>query len=130
MTNVAQLMSRDISVIGEEASIAQAAQQMLANHIGSLLVERDGNYEGIITETDIVRAVAEGSTLVGVVVRDMMSSPIISVDHRYTPHLARDMMADRRIRHLAVTVDGAIAGVVSVRDLLAYFKTVSREIAS
>jgi signal-transduction protein with cAMP-binding, CBS, and nucleotidyltransferase domain len=37
-------------------------------------------------------------------------------------------MADRRIRHLGVTEEGEIVGVVSVRDLLAYFKTVSQDL--
>ena len=38
-------------------------------------------------------------------------------------------MADKRIRHLAVTEDGKIVGILSARDLLAYFKTVSKEVS-
>ena len=44
------------------------------------------------------------------------------------PSYARDLMADRKIRHLAITEEGNIVGILSVRDLLAYFKTVSKEL--
>jgi len=60
-------------------------------------------------------------------VKGVMSSPIITVDRQMSPHYARDLMADRKIRHLGVTEEGKIVGVLSVRDLLAYFKTVSKE---
>ena len=121
-------MTREISVIQEEASLQEAAQQMQTRRIGSLLVEKNGEYAGIITETDVVRAVAEYTDVSQLSVHGLMSSPIISLDKKLSPQYARDLMADRRIRHLAITEDGNIVGVISVRDLLAYFKTVSKEI--
>lgn len=128
MATVGQLMTRDISVIQEAASIQEAAQQMQVQRIGSLLVEKGGEYSGIITETDVVRAVAERKDIGHLTVDGLMSSPIISIDKKLSPQYARDLMADRRIRHLAITEEGKIVGVISVRDLLAYFKTVSKEI--
>ncbi len=128
MATVGQLMTREISVIQEDASLQEAAQQMQAQRIGSLLVEKNGEYAGIITETDVVHAVAEYIDVSQLKVHGLMSSPIISLDKKLSPQYARDLMADRRIRHLAITEDGKIVGVISVRDLLAYFKTVSKEI--
>lgn len=82
-----------------------------------------------MTETDVVRAVAEQSAEVcQLTVKELMSSPIITIDRKMSPHYARDLMADRRIRHLGVTEEGEIVGVISVRDLLAYFKTVSQDL--
>jgi CBS domain-containing protein len=60
-------------------------------------------------------------------VKGVMSSPIITVERTMSPHYARDLMADRKIRHLGVTEESKIVGVISVRDLLAYFKTVSKK---
>jgi len=128
MATVGQLMTRDISVISEDASLQEAANQMQVQRIGSLLVEKNGEYSGIITETDVVRAVAEYADVSQLTVHGLMSSPIISLDKKLSPQYARDLMADRRIRHLAITEEGQIVGVISVRDLLAYFKTVSKEI--
>ena len=128
MATIGQLMTRDLSVIAEEASLQEAAHQMQNQRIGSLLVEKNGEYTGIITETDVVRAVSEYSDVSHLKVQGLMSSPIISLDKKLSPQYARDLMADRRIRHLAITEEGNIVGIISVRDLLAYFKTVSKEI--
>ena len=128
MATVGQLMTREISVIQEDATLQEAAQQMQAQRIGSLLVEKNGEYAGIITETDVVRAVAEYPDVSQLKVHTLMSSPIISLDKKLSPQYARDLMADRRIRHLAITEEGKIVGIMSVRDLLAYFKTVSKEL--
>ena len=128
MATVGQLMAREISVIPEAASLQEAARQMQAQRIGSLLVEKAGEYSGIITETDVVRAVAEHQDIAQLSVQGLMSSPIISIDKKLSPQYARDLMADRRIRHLAITEEGNIVGIISVRDLLAYFKTVAKEI--
>ena len=129
MATVGQLMNRALSLIGEEEGIQVAAQQMHDKRIGSLLVKRDEEFVGIVTETDVVQAVAEqASELSRLTVKSLMSSPIITVDRKMSPHYARDLMADRKIRHLGVTENGQIIGIISVRDLLAYFKTVSQEV--
>jgi len=128
MATVGQLMTRNLSVIEEGERIQQAAQHMQSKRIGSILVKRADIFVGIVTETDVVQAVAEHLTeLDRLTVKGVMSSPIITVDRQMSPHYARDLMADRKIRHLGVTEDGKIVGVLSVRDLLAYFKTVSKE---
>lgn len=128
MATVGQLMTRDLSFIHEDASIQEAARSMHSKRIGSLLVKKEDEYLGIMTETDVVQAVAEQPMEVArLTVKCVMSSPIITVDRNMSPHYARDLMADRKIRHLGVTEAGKIVGVISVRDLLAYFKTVSKK---
>ena len=129
MATIGQLMRRNLSFISEDASIQEAAKHMHAKRIGSLLVKKESEFLGIVTETDVVQAVAEQPEAVArLMVKEVMSSPIITVDRMMSPHFARDLMADRKIRHLGVTEEGKIIGVVSVRDLLAYFKTVSKEV--
>lgn len=128
MATVGQLMTTHLSTIPEDATVKQAAMYMHTEHVGSLLVKTGEEFSGIITETDVVRAVAEKEDVLGISVAHVMSKPILSVEKKLSPHYARDLMADKRIRHLAVTEDGKIVGVISARDLLAYFKTVSKEI--
>lgn len=129
MATVRQLMTRDVSFIHEETSIQDAARAMHAKRIGSLLVKKEDDFVGIVTETDVVQAVAEQPAQVGqLTVKELMSSPIITIDRKMAPPYARDLMADRKIRHLGVTEEGQIIGILSVRDLLAYFKTVSKEL--
>ncbi len=128
MATVGQLMTRSLTTIGEDECMQAAAQQMHGKRIGSLLVKRADEFVGIVTETDVVKAVADDVKEPGQVpVKAMMSVPVITVDRKMSPHYARDLMADRNFRHLGVTEDGVIVGIISVRDLLAYFKTVSHE---
>ena len=128
MATVGQLMTKDLSTIQEEVSIQEAAHQMQQQRIGSLLVQKVNEYSGIITETDIVRGVAEAQDMTQLKVQGLMSSPIISIDRKLSPQYARDLMADRHIRHLVVTEDAKIVGIISARDLLAYFKTVTKNV--
>lgn len=130
MATIGQLMTRDLSFVSEDASIQEAAKYMHTKRIGSLLVKKESDFSGIVTETDVVQAVAEQpAEMERLKVKALMSSPIITVGRNMSPHYARDLMADRKIRHLAVTgEDGKIVGIISVRDLLSYFKTVSKEL--
>ncbi|MBA3612994.1 MAG: CBS domain-containing protein [Nitrospirales bacterium] len=130
MATIGQFMTRNLSFVTEDASIQEAATLMYTKRIGSLLVKQESAFSGIVTETDVVRAVAEQPGQVErLKVKELMSSPIITVDRNMSVHYARDLMADRKIRHLAVTGEnGEIVGIISVRDLLAYFKTVAKEL--
>ena len=128
MATIGQIMTRELSVVSKATTICEAAGQMHDQRIGSLLVKEGENYSGIITEADVVRAVAQQMNLTLTTVQEVMSSPILTVEKNLSPHYARDIMGGKHIRHLAVTDTGTIVGVVSARDLLAYFKTVSKEV--
>lgn len=123
MITLGHLMSKDIQKIDPRATVQEAALKMKERKIGSLLVEKAGQYVGIITETDIVRkAVAVGLDLKKEAVGPIMSSPVITLDQHRTPRDAHDLMGETAVRHLAVTQEGKIVGIVSVRDILLYFK--------
>ena len=99
---------------------------MRDERVGSLLVERDGKIVAIVTETDIVRkASARGADLGKEKIDIIMSAPVASIEIQRNPQDAHDMMGDLGVRHLAVTDAGKIVGLLSVRDLLLYFKSVS-----
>ena len=92
---------------------------MAEKRIGSLLVIEAGEMVGIVTETDVVRKVIAArlpanSTRVGAV----MNYPLIQIDINRTVRDASRLMAEKRIRHLAVTEDNKVVGLLSVRDLV------------
>lgn len=123
MDVLGMLTNKTIETIDHSATLKTAAQIMRDKKIGALLVIKDGEKVGIISETDLVRrAVAEGLISDKDQVASVMSSPIITIDIRSTPEMANDLMKDKGIRHLAVTEKGEIVGIISVRDLLRYFK--------
>ena len=123
MLPLAVMMNRDIKKISPDAKLRELAQLMRDKKIGSALVEESGDYLGIVSETDLVRkGLAEGLNPDQTPVRQIMSSPIITIDISRSVADANDLMAKRGIRHLAVTELGKIVGIISVRDLVICFK--------
>jgi len=120
---LAVMMNRDIKTIGPDATLAEAAGLMRDVRVGALLVSGQGTYLGVVTETDLVRkAMAGGLDLTHERVQKVMSSPLITIEIDRSAHEASDLMAEKGIRHLAITQDGQVVGIISVRDLLRYFK--------
>lgn len=117
------LVNREIVTVEHDATLQTAARLMRDHKIGSLLVVKGGKKVGILSETDVTRrAAAEGLVPDQVTAGSIMSSPIITLDVHAAPEKVNDLMKEKGIRHLAVTEKGEIVGIVSVRDLLRYFK--------
>jgi len=120
---LAVMMSRRILSAGPDTPVIEVARTMQEAKVGALLVAEGARFIGIVSETDLVRRVlAVGGDVQQVRVSEVMRSPIITIEIDRSAHEASDLMAERGIRHLAVTDDGKIVGMLSVRDLLRYFK--------
>ena len=120
---LAVMMSRRILSVAASAPVIEAARTMQETKVGALLVAEGPRYLGVVSESDLVRRVlAVGSDVNHVRVADVMQAPIITIEIDRSAHEASDLMAERGIRHLAVTDGGKIVGMLSVRDLLRYFK--------
>ena len=120
---LAVMMSRTVRTIQTEATLLEAAALMRELRVGALMVEEEGRLVGIVSETDLVRkGIAEGRDVRQDKIRAIMSSPIITIDIDRPASDASDLMSEKGIRHLAVTDGGKIMGVISVRDLLRYYK--------
>jgi CBS domain-containing protein len=123
MRPLAVMMKRNPRMISPEATLAEAAAMMRDTRVGAILVGEHGAFVGIISEADLVRkAMASQVDPTQARVRSVMSSPVITIEQDRSAHDASDLMAEKGIRHLAVTEDGRIVGIVTVRDLLRYFK--------
>jgi CBS domain-containing protein len=126
MGTLAQVIRRDLKSITADASVREAARRMRDARIGSLFVDKAGKLIGIITDTDVVRrGVAEGTDLNTMPVEKIMTSPVATIESMRSLQDAHDMMGDLNVRHLGVTENGKLVGIVSVRDLLVYYKRVS-----
>jgi signal-transduction protein with cAMP-binding, CBS, and nucleotidyltransferase domain len=123
MSTIAMIMSKKPKSVVPSLSIVSAAKKMKAARVGSLLVKKGKKLIGIVTDTDIVRrAVSINKPLGKMTVERIMTSPICTIEGSQTVDDAQDMMADLGVRHLAVTQAGEIVGVVSVRDVLMFYK--------
>jgi signal-transduction protein with cAMP-binding, CBS, and nucleotidyltransferase domain len=123
MSTVAKIMSKQPKTVGPAVSIVSAAKKMKTARVGSLFVKKGRKLVGIVTDTDIVRrAVSANKPLGKMTVEKIMTTPICTIEGSQSVDDAQDMMGDLGVRHLAVTQAGEIVGVVSVRDVLRFYK--------
>ena len=95
---------------------------MHENDVGSLLVKEGDTYIGIVTETDLTRkALAKGINTNEGQVREVMTTPLLTMEGNLPPVEANMFMAKHKIRHLPVTENGRVVGLLSVRDLVHYY---------
>jgi len=116
------LMKGEVHKIHHESTIAEAAGVLLAKDIGSLVVTGTTGPVGLITVRDILRKVTATRADPGEVrVRDVMSSPLISVGTEATVGEAAKKMTDMKIKRLGVTDDrGHLTGIVTMTDIVGY----------
>jgi CBS domain-containing protein len=113
------LMHAPVETVDTEETLLAVARQMADKRIGSLLVTQAGAVVGIVTESDLVRkALAYNLDAALIRVGSLMNQPVIDIDINRTVHDASDLMAEKGIRHLAVTENHKIVGILSVRDLI------------
>src|SRR5262245_17605476 len=120
------MMCRNLRTISPDATLLEAAWLMRDAKVGALLVQEaghSGDYSGLVSESDLVRkGMAESRPAQETMVRAVMSRPLLWIDSASSAHDASEKMAEHGIRHLAVSDEGQIVGIISVRDLLRYFK--------
>ncbi|HEX5646876.1 MAG TPA: CBS domain-containing protein, partial [Nitrospira sp.] len=120
---VADYMSHEVRSIHRGATIKQAGQQLQKHKVGSLIVDDGSRYVGIITDSDLSRkAVAKGVDPNTTTVASCMSRSIVTIEEDEPLSEAMSIMKKQGIRHLPVTADGTIIGVLSVADLLRAFE--------
>jgi CBS domain-containing protein len=122
MTTVRQLLnSKDRAIFSVEPTTAvlEAIRAMAVHHVGALLVMQGATLSGIVSERDYARKVIlMGRSSADTPVRDIMSSPVITVSPDDSVQKCMQIMTDRRVRHLPVIDGGRVVGMVSIGDLV------------
>jgi len=108
-----------IHAIAPGASVIDAIRSMAENHVGALLVMQGQELAGIVSERDYARKVILlGRSSSTTAVREIMSTPVVTLPPESTVDTAMRLMTERRIRHLPVVDAGRVVGVVSIGDLV------------
>ncbi|WP_411817765.1 CBS domain-containing protein [Hyphococcus sp. DH-69] len=117
---ILQIKGTDIHSVPPDAKIAEAVSLLNDKNIGAVLVrEQNGNVVGILSERDIVRRLGErGADALFMGVVDCMTCNVHTCTVDATVDELMSMMTEKRIRHLPVTRDGQIVGVVSIGDVV------------
>lgn len=106
-----------ITIDGSTA-IRNAVNLMIEKNIGAIIVTENNTPEGIVTDRDILRHCLSHTQFSEIKVREIMSSPLVTIDYETPIGLAVKIMTEKNIRRLLVTENGKITAIVTERDLL------------
>jgi CBS domain-containing protein len=124
---ISTVIGEPVARVAADATIADAANAMMAIDVGAVVVGDDERPAALVSERDIVRAVAAGRDPVAVPAADVASTKLVWCDAEATVDQVATRMMDRYIRHVLVERGGALAGIVSARDLLGVYSACSAE---
>jgi CBS domain-containing protein len=110
---------REVFSIDPAAAVLDAVRMMADRHVGALLVMQGDKLTGIISERDYARKVIlMGRSSADTPVRDIMSTPVLTVQPETTVEKCMQIMTEQRVRHLPVAEGGRVVGMVSIGDLV------------
>lgn len=123
---VREIMSRGAISIDERLTLRSLAAVLSELDIGVVLVARPDRSVGIVSERDIVRALADGADPEEVWAADVVVDDLVLAEPEECIVDVAERMSAEAVRHVTVVDRGAIVGVVSVRDLLPVFTDYAR----
>lgn len=114
---VKDVMQRNVVVAKENIKIKEAAEVMSAYHIGSLIITKEDKVIGILTERDILKAIAEGLDPKAIEARDIMTKEVITISSTATIEDAASLMLERKIKKLPVVRGEKLVGIITASDI-------------
>ena len=110
---------RGVIAVGPDAPVAEAVRALNDNDVGAVLVVDIESLSGILSERDILRAIAAmGSDVLKQPVSEVMRAEVKTCVPTQTVETLLDQMIDGHIKHLPVIEDGKVIGVVSMADVI------------
>jgi CBS domain-containing protein len=130
---ISDIMRKKLETIEEMASVQEAAKKMKDKNVSSLVVvDTDGKPQGLVTERDLARKVCINDVRTSTVTnKEIMSSPLITINAASSPSIAADMMLQNNVRHLLVVDEKDNANkpvsIITPRDFTRYQEYVANE---
>jgi CBS domain-containing protein len=115
---VESLVGGPVATIRPTATLREAAESLAADGVGLLVVVDASGVRGVLSERDIVHAIAEDLDLTIERVLDSATTDLLTIDETASITAAAQAMSKAEIRHLAITRKGVVTGVVSIRDVV------------
>lgn len=117
MSDLGSYMSSPVKTINSNSTLRGFINQLNENKISSLIVTENDKHVGIITKMDFIRkAISRGMNPETTKVAEIMSTPILSLDRSTSIEEAKDFMTKNHIRHVPVSEQNQIVGMISIKD--------------
>jgi CBS domain-containing protein len=117
--HIRAVMNGQIITVEPETPLIDVAREIAAHGIGAVpVVDRDQHLLGLVSTSDLVAHLQVGGDLDGKTARDAMSAEPPAIDEFATAEEAIDVLRNALIRHLPVTREGRLVGLVTASDLI------------
>lgn len=116
---IASLASWPVATVEHDATLQAAITALGADELGAVLVLRNDVPVGILSERDVITHLAQGADPAHLLVGEVMSDELVTVTTGTSIEEAARVMATADVRHLPVTRDAELVGMVSCRDVVA-----------
>lgn len=108
-----------VVLIRPDATVRELVALMAEHNIGATVVATDvSDVRGIVSERDVVRRLTEGPDILEHAVESIMTTEIHSCEPHDSVDALMHLMTEQRIRHVPVVVDGSLAGIISIGDVV------------
>ena len=112
------VMVTQVAVMDENISVKKAAEVMAKEGVSAIIVTVEGKAKGIVTERDILkRIVAEDKNAVKTKVKEIMSSPLLTIESSTDLEAAARLMFEKKIKNLPVTHKKRLIGLINLQDI-------------
>lgn len=110
---------RSVMTAAPEDTVQEITLRLASRKIGAIVILEGSQVAGIISERDIIRLIAEhGAKALSMAARDGMTRDVVSCTRDCTIDEIMEKMTKGRFRHLPVIEDGALAGIISIGDVV------------
>jgi CBS domain-containing protein len=116
---IGTMVSTPVATVRPTATLREAARLLAADRVGLLVVIDHRGVRGVLSERDLVTAIADGEDVEVERVADFLVDDLVTVDEKVSVEDAARTMSEAELRHLTVARDGEVIGVVSIRDVVA-----------
>ncbi len=125
LDQIEEIMNKEVATAKPDDRLVDAAKTMLERKIGCVVVVEREKVVGIVTESDLIRCAASGLDPNRELVRDVMKSPAVTCTPEAPVEEAYAHMRKNNIRHLPIVgEDGALVGIVTMKDLISFGKLI------
>jgi CBS domain-containing protein len=105
--------------VSPDSTVYEALEMMEMKNIGAVLVMEAGEMVGIFSERDYARkGILRGRASRDTLIREVMTSKVITVETEQALQECMEIMSEKHIRHLPVTKDGKLVGIISINDIV------------
>jgi CBS domain-containing protein len=112
------VMVTEVAIMDEDVSVKTAAEVMSQEGVSAIIVTLEGIAKGIVTERDILkRIVAEDKNARKTKVREIMSSPLVTIEPSTDLEEAARLMFAKRVKNLPVTHENRLIGLINLQDI-------------